>query len=83
MIKTDIYKGSNGRVSKVLFTVNRSTQYGSLIFQHEDYIMYDYETGKWFGDEINADGWVELPEDEITYIVKTHELDDKLTNLLH
>ena len=78
MIKTDIYTDSDGKPLKIFFDMDLSTQVGVLKIPHETHLCYDYILDTWFGDEINADGWVDLPDEEITYLVTTHKLTDYL-----
>ena len=66
----------DGKVCKVVFSIDRSGSSGILHFSHETFVGYDLRTKTWTGDEINADGWVDLDADEINDLVKEYSLEN-------
>ena len=75
LLKTHKCYDDKNRLCKIIFDINRDCSNGILNFTHETCIGYDIRTDQWHGDEINADGWVTLDEDEIADIVEKYDLE--------
>lgn len=73
---------ADGHICKVVFSVDRSGSNGVLRFSHETFIGYDLRDRTWHGDEINADGWVDLDESEIMYIVREYNLAERVKEVM-
>ncbi len=65
-------------MSVMSFDIDRSHSVGALHFTHETTIYYDPDTKKWFGTEINSDGWDDLDDETVYKIVKEHKLYEKI-----
>lgn len=69
-------------MSVITFDLDRSIACGLLRFSHETNLYYDSDTRKWYGEEINSDGWVDLTQDEVMRIVEELDLKNHISSIL-
>lgn len=53
----------------VTFEIDKSRSYGILNITEEISLQYEPESGKWYGETIDPDGWYDLDEDQIQDLV--------------
>ena len=75
VVKIDTCHDKKGKICKVIFTIDQPSCLGILNFTHEFTVGYDIRTDEWNGDEICSDGWVDLDEEQIAYLVDKYDLE--------